>query len=39
MNSLNKETSMKVWQAVALLSASGFAFGTILAKTANVLGF
>ena len=39
MNSLNSEISMKAWQAIALLLASGFACGTILAKTANVLGF
>lgn len=39
MKSLNEEICVKTWQIIALLGASGFAFGTILSKTATVLGF
>ncbi|KPQ28473.1 MAG: hypothetical protein HLUCCX21_04605 [Porphyrobacter sp. HL-46] len=39
MFSLTEKICMKTWQAIALLGASGFALGTILAKTANALGF
>ncbi|WP_291136774.1 hypothetical protein [Erythrobacter sp.] len=30
---------MKRWQAICLLALSGFAIGTILARTAGALGF
>jgi hypothetical protein len=39
MKSLNEDIRIKTWQAIALLGASGFALGTILAKTASALGF
>jgi hypothetical protein len=39
MNSLNETVSIKVWQGIALLAASGFAAGTVLAKITTALGF
>lgn len=39
MKSLNQTTCVKTWQIIVLLGASGFAFGTILSKTATALGF
>lgn len=39
MKSLNQTMCIKVWQGAALLAASGFAAGTILAKITTALGF
>lgn len=39
MQSLNDTICLKRWQAYVLLGTSGFAFGTILARTAEALGF
>ena len=36
---LNEPITMKSWQAFVLLAASGFAIGTLLARTATALGF
>lgn len=35
---LNEPITIKSWQAIVLLAASGFAIGTPLARTATALG-
>ncbi len=39
MHLLNETITIKRWQAFALLALSGFAIGTVLAKTVTALGF
>ena len=39
MKILNETVRIKSWQVVAMVGASGFAFGTTLSRVTNALGF
>lgn len=39
MNSLMQTVHIKLWQAILLLASTGFAFGTVLSRMAEALGF
>jgi hypothetical protein len=39
MKSLNETVSIKIWQGMVLLAASGFAVGTVLARLTTALGY